>query len=154
MTVLIPAAEESYRRGLRALSDGHRKEAMALFEAAIEIERRRSCARPQARYLSYYGLCLAVELNELHEALRYCREAATLESFNPDIRCNLGRVLLRAGRRREAHRCFMRGLRLESDHAPTLRALSIMGIRRRPILPFLARENPINVFLGRLRKAG
>jgi tetratricopeptide (TPR) repeat protein len=151
--VLIHPAEESYHKGLKALSVGRRKEALALFEAAIEIERRRGSGRPQARYLSYYGLCLAVERNEIHEALRYCREALTLESFNPDIRCNLGRVLLRAGRRREAYACFLRGLRLESGHAGTVRALRLMGIRRRPVIPFLARQNPINVFLGRLSRA-
>jgi tetratricopeptide (TPR) repeat protein len=149
--VLIPAAEESYNQGLQSLSSGRRKEALAHFEAAIEIARRRSPARPQSRYLSYYGLCLALERNEVHEALRYCREAMTLESFNPDIRCNLGRVLLRAGRRREAYKCFVGGLQMESGHLAIIRSLKFMGRRRRPIVPFLARGNPINVFLGRLR---
>ena len=133
------------------MQEGRRREAMALFEAAIEIQRRQSHARPQSRYLSFYGLCLALERNEIHEALRYCREAVTLEGYNPDIRCNLGRVLLRAGRRREAYRAFMDSLKLESSHEATLRALRVMGIRRQPILPFLARANPINIFLGRLR---
>ena len=151
--MLIPSAEESYRAGFRALVAGDRRMALALFEAAIEIERHRGPERPQARYLSYYGLCLALERNEMHEALRYCREAVTLESFNPDIRGNLGRVLLRAGRRREAHSCFQRTLRLASDHRASLVALKVMGRRRRPFLPFLGRANPINVFLGRMRQA-
>jgi tetratricopeptide (TPR) repeat protein len=150
--VLIPSAEESYAKGLKALSMGHRTEAMAMFEAAIEIERRRSPARPQSRYLSFYGLCLALERNEIHEALRYCREAVTIENFNPDIRCNLGRVLLRAGRRREAYQCFVRGLQLDSDHESSLRSLRFMGVRQRPLLPFLDRGNPVNVLLGRLRR--
>lgn len=148
---MIPAAEHSYNQGLRALSAGRRKEALALFEGAIEIERKVSRSRPQPRYLSYYGLCLAIERNEVHEGLRYCREAVTLESYNPDLRCNLGHVLLRAGRRREAYRCFVRGLRLENSHPGTVRALRRMGRRRRPFVPFLARHNPINVLLGRLR---
>ena len=152
--MLIPAAEHSYKQGLEAMSKGRRKQAMALFEAAIEIERRFSRARPQPRYLSYYGLCLALERNQIGEALRYCREAVTLESFNPDIRCNLGRVLLRAGRRREAYRCLVRGLNLETDHRATTSALRVMGVRKLPVLPFLGRGNPINVFLGRIRKAG
>jgi predicted Zn-dependent protease len=149
--MLTQTAEDSYRQGMHALSGGRRKVALALFEAAIEIERRMTRARPQPRYLSYYGLCLALERNETHEALRYCREAVTLESYNPDIRCNLGRVLLRVGRRREAHRCFLRGLNLERSHTQTIRALREMGRRRRPLVPFLLRTNPINIFLGRLR---
>ncbi len=151
--MLVPSAEESYVRGLRALSGGRGKEAMALFEAAIRIAWRGRGSRPQARYLSYYGLCLALVWNDNREGLRYCREAVTLESYNPDIRCNLGRVLLHAGRRSEAYRCFVRGL-AGGDH-PTIRsALRSMGIRSRPALPFLARSNPLNLFLGRLRAGG
>jgi len=148
--LLIPSAEDSYWKVLHALTGGRRKEAMARFEAAIEIERRARPARPQSRYLSYYGLCLALEQGEVREALRYCREAVTIESFDPDLRCNLGRVLLRAGRRREAYRSFMRSLRLEPKHAASVHSLKRMGYRRRPAVPFLARSNPINVFLGRL----
>ncbi len=152
--MLVPAAEQSYVRGLRALSGGRGKEAMALFEAAIRIAWRGRGSLMQARYLSYYGLCLALVANENREGLRCCREAVTLESYNPDIRCNLGRVLLHAGRRAEAYRCFARGLALGGDH-PTIRsALRSMGSRSRPALSFLARSNPFNVFLGRLRAGG
>ena len=149
--MLVQSAEDSYAKGLRALSGGRGKEAMALFEAAIRIAWRGRGTPPQARYLSYYGLCLALVANENREGLRCCREAVTLESYNPDIRCNLGRVLLYAGRRAEAYRCFLRGLALGGDH-PTIRsALRSMGIRSRPALPFLPRSNPLNAFLGRLR---
>ena len=151
--MLIPTAEESYKKGLQALTVGRRREAMALFDAAIELARRYGAQRPQPRYLSFYGLCLALETNNVHEALKFCREAALLEGFNPDIRCNLGRVLMRAGRRKEAYRNFARGLRLESGHRGIQRALKMMGIRRRPALPFLSRRNPLNVLLGRLRLA-
>jgi len=151
--LLIQPAEESYEKGLCALGQGKTKTALALLEAAIEIERRRGNGPPQARYLSYYGLCLALVRNEVREGLRYCREAITLESYNSTLRCNLGRVLLRAGRRREAHRCFARGLRLEPGHAATYRELRQMGLRRKPLLPFLARNHPINVFFGRLRQS-
>ena len=108
--MLIQSAEQSYARGLEALSAGRGKEAMARFEAAIRLATRGRGSRPQARYLSYYGLCLALVRNENREGTRFCREAVTLEGYNPDIRCNLGRVLLLAGRRAEAHRCFVHGL--------------------------------------------
>ncbi len=136
-----------------ALSSGGHKEALALFEAAIKLGRGGGTNRPEARYLSYYGLCLALQRSETHEGLRFCREAVTLEGYNPDIRCNLGRVLLSAGRRAEAHRCFIRGLGLQVNHTGTRSALRYMGVRRRRSLPFLSRRNPVNVFLGRLRKS-
>lgn len=144
-------AEDSYRHGLKALHAGRRREAMALFEAAIELERRAGLARPQSRYLSHYGLCVALELNDVREGLRCCREAVGQESYNPDLRSNLGHVLLLAGRRREAYQAFAQGLRLEPTHRGILIQLARMGHRQRPALPFLGRRHPLNVLLGRLR---
>lgn len=149
--MLVPSAEDSYRTGLAALDAGRKREALALFEAAIEIEGRYSRARPQPRYISYYGMCLALDTSSVREGLQLCREAVTLEGYDADLRCNLGRVLLRAGRRREAYRAFLRGLELHAGHGPSLRALKLMGVRRRPLVPFLSRRNPLNVILGRLR---
>jgi tetratricopeptide (TPR) repeat protein len=152
--MLTHSAEDSFQKGLEAFTDGRRKEAMALFEAAIELERRFGQDRPQARYLSYYGVCLGLEKNDLRESLRFCREAVTIEGYNPDIRCNLGRVLLRAGRRKEAYVNFVRGLRVEPRHGQTLKSLKQLGVRRRPVVPFLDRGNPVNVLLGRMRVRG
>jgi tetratricopeptide (TPR) repeat protein len=149
--MLINPAEESYRNGIAALSAGKRKEAMALFEAAIELERRFGSGRPQARYLSCYGLCLVLERNDVHEGLRFCREAVTLEGYNADIRCNLGRALMRAGRLREAHAALAKGLAMAPGHAGIRKALQQMGVRRRPPVPFLTRSHPINRVLGRIR---
>jgi tetratricopeptide (TPR) repeat protein len=149
--MLVHAAEDSFQRGIRALSEGRQREALAMFEAAIELERRLGGGRPQARYLSYYGLCLGMERNEIREGLRFCREAVTLEGYNPDLRCNLGRLLMRAGRRKEAHQAFTRGLSLQPDHGGLKRAIRVMGLRRRPVFPFLGRSHPLNVFLGRIR---
>ena len=149
--MLIPSAEESFARGLNALAAGRRTEALAQFEAAIELERRYATGPPQARYLSYYGLCLALQTSQIHEAMFLCRQAVTIEGYNPDIRCNLGRVLMSAGRRSEAYRCFTHGLRLAPSHGKIRQALKRMGRRRRLVLPFLSRGHPINVLLGRLR---
>ena len=59
--------------------------------------------------------------------------------------------LLLANRRREAYAAFVKGLRLQNDHRGIIQDLKHMGVRRRRILPFLTRDNPVNVFLGRLR---
>ncbi len=149
--MLVQPAEDSFQKGLIALEEGRRREAMALFEAAIELERRREVERPQARYFSYYGLCLSLECNETREALRFCREAVTLEGYNADLRCNLGRVLLAAGRRREAYESLLRGLKLQPGHMMSIRQLKLMGFRKRPPIPFLSRQHPINLLLGRIR---
>jgi Flp pilus assembly protein TadD len=149
--MLVHLAEESFQKGLNAFDAGRGREAMAFFEAAIELERRLGDGPPQARYLSLYGVCLSAVARRRRRGVQFCREALGLEQYNPDMYCNLGRVLLAAGRRKEAHQTLLRGLRIQSDHREIIRALKEMGIRRRPVLPFLARANPLNVLLGRMR---
>ncbi|HMA76397.1 MAG TPA: hypothetical protein VKO43_03710, partial [Candidatus Krumholzibacteriaceae bacterium] len=64
---------------------------------------------------------------------------------------NLGRVLLEDNRKEEARRMFLKAYSMDRADAPAALELSSMGIRRKPVIPFLPRENPLNVFLGKLR---
>jgi tetratricopeptide (TPR) repeat protein len=150
--MLVQAAEESFQQGMRAYEEGRGREAMAFFEAAIALEKRFGSDGPQARYLSHYGLCLGTIMQRRHEGVRYCKEAIELEGYNSDLQCNLGRVLIAAGLRKEAHRAFMRGLQLQPGHKGIVEELKHMGIRRKPALPFLSRDNQLNVLLGRMRR--
>ena len=149
--MLNRTAENSFERGKEALDAGRWREALAFFEAAVAIERRSGASPPQARYLSYYGLCLALAGRQFHNALKLCRESATLEPYNPDVYWNLGRVLLACRRRKEAHVALVQGLRHEPGHPGIRREILRMGWRKRPVLRFLSRSHPINVFLGRRR---
>ena len=149
--MLVRAAEESFDKGMKALIDGRAREALAFFEAAIALEKKFGRAKPQARYLSQYGLCLGTVTSNKREGIKFCREATTLEEYNPDLHWNLGRAYLAARRRREAHQALMRGLSLQPDHRGIASELRRMGVRRKPMLPFLSRDNPLNMFLGRLR---
>lgn len=150
--MLMHAAEERFRRGLEALDHGRPREALALFETALELERRNGTSKPQARYLSFYGLSLAQEAGRVREGIDFCRQAVKSESYNADLALNLGRALLVAGRRREAHEWLLKGLALAPGHQGVIRELSKMGWRRRPPIPFLSRRNPLNVFFGRLTR--
>ena len=149
--MLNRAAEESFDKGMDALQENRWKEAMAFFEAAVALERKFGQGHPQARYLSYFGLCLAISKKQFKEAIRLCKAASEIERFNPDLQWNLGRVHLTAGNRRQAFGALIRGLRQEPQHAGLRREVRRMGIRKRPVVPFLDRQNPINVALGRRR---
>ena len=151
--MLVQVAEDSYKRGCVALEDGRKREALAYFEAAIALEKRFGVARPQARYLSNYGLCLATTRVRVSEAVKYCQAATGIETYDAEMHFNLGRVYLIAKHRRRAYQSLARGLRLQPDHLGIRRELLRMGRRRRPFLPFLARRNALNVFLGRRRSA-
>ena len=148
--MLVQAAETRFARGLEALEAGRGREALALFEAAIELERRFGSRTPQARYLSYYGLCLALEADRHRDGAELCRQAIGLEFYNADLSWNYGRVLIAQGRRKEAYQAFLKGLTVQKSHQGILRELARMGWRKRPIVPFLDRKNPVNVALGRI----
>jgi len=148
--MLHPRAEDSHARGIKALARGRKREALALFETAIEIERHNGAIKPQPRYVSFYGLSLALEKHRLHEGISFCREALTQEFYNPDLCCNLGRLLAMAGKRKEAYAILCKGYRLQPKHPGILALLGELGYRRRPALPFLSRENPLNVLLGKM----
>jgi tetratricopeptide (TPR) repeat protein len=151
--MLVQAAESRFQRGLLALEDGRTLEALALFEAALELEQRLGARTPQARYLSYYGWCLAKDASQTREGAEMCRQAIALEFFNADLFLNYGRVLLLADRRKEAFDAFLKGLSVQRNHQEILRELGRMGWRKRPLLSFLPRGNPINVVLGKLFRA-
>jgi len=152
--MLVQAAEDSFRQGMSAFEEGRGREAMAFFEAAIKLEKRFGAEIPQARYLSQYGLCLGTVMRRKHEGVRYCKEAAQLESYNADIQCNLGRVLLEAGKRKEAYRALVSGLKMDSRHSGIVHTIKEMGVRRRAVLPFISRNNRLNIILGKIRNAG
>jgi len=151
--MLVQAAETRFQRGLIALEAGRHLEALALFEAALELERQLGAHTPQARYLSYYGLCLARDGSHAREGADFCRQAIALEFFNADLFWNYGRVLLLSDRRRDAFAAFVKGLSVQKNHQEIIRELGRMGWRRPPVLSFLPRENPVNVALGKLLRA-
>jgi hypothetical protein len=151
--MLVRVAEESFEKGMEAMDKGQRNEALAFFEAAIALEKKFGTGHPQPRYLSQYGVCLGLLGRRKYEGVRFCREAVAKEGYNPDLLWNLGRALLAANRRGEAHAALTKGLRLQRDHRGIIFELKNMGVRRRPFLPFLGRDNPLNVLIGRLRNS-
>ena len=151
--MLVRVAEESFDKGLTAMDKGHQDEALAFFEAAIALEHKFGAGKPQPRYLSHYGMCLGLLGRRKYEGVRFCREAVAMEGYNPDLLWNLGRALLVANRRGEAHGALIKGLRLQRDHRGIILELKNMGVRRKPFLRILGRNNPVNIFLGRLRSS-
>jgi tetratricopeptide (TPR) repeat protein len=149
--LISKAAEASFARGLEAFrAKGREREALALFEATVTLDSRANGSSGAARYRSYYGLCLGLHGSKLRQGLALCRKAAEEEFYNPEIWRNLGWLEMEAGNRPEAHAAFLRGLRLAPGDAELKQLLTTLGMRRPPMLRFLRRSNPLNVFLGRL----
>jgi tetratricopeptide (TPR) repeat protein len=146
----ILSCEVHFRKGLVALSEERYAEAAEQFKQAIVIERQRSAPRPQMRYVSFYGLAQALADGATPEAIQACERAARLDSYNPDLQLNLGKVYLLAGNTTRALVSFERGLRLAPRHPVLIAAMAKVDRRGRSVLPFIKRSHPLNRWLGKL----
>jgi tetratricopeptide (TPR) repeat protein len=138
---LSPA--ELLRLGSDALRLRNYAAARRYLERALHKERA-------PEHLSLYALALAHQTGNTHAAIALCQEALRKDPKNQEHFLRLGTVYLIAGRRKEAIRIFHLGLRL-GRHQGISRMLQAMGHRQQPVLPFLARGNPLNRYLGKIR---
>jgi hypothetical protein len=99
---------------------------------------------------SYCGLCLAKVRHRFNEAIEYCRISLSHDN-DPDHRANTAMVYLERRDRRRAVKHLYAGLQVEPRHARIHGILARIGARRRPVLRFLSRNHPLNVWLGRWR---
>ncbi len=145
------SAEILYRKGLAALGKNDLVEATNLFRSATLIERERGAVRPRMRYVSYFGLALAQQRGPIPEAVQACERAARYDCWDPELQLNLARVYLMSGRTRRALMALERGRQLDPTHQ-TLRAeLAKVDRRAKPVIPWLSRNNALNVSLGKVR---
>ena len=146
-----PMSESSFCKGLQAVSSGEFLEGLAYFEAAMRLRQRGGATvPPPMKYLSYYGLCLAMAGRRLREAREICENAVEVEFYNPDLYLNLGKVYIKGGDRAKAFGTLVRGLKLNPRHLGLIREIRSLGVRRRPVVRFLPRRHPLNRLLGRL----
>jgi hypothetical protein len=141
----------------------------AAAEAAIEICRRGDWSRgltiladlvkerglsehiPGVAY-SFLGYGIARYQKQVKEGLRLCEHAVRAQFYHPDCHLNLARVHVLAKNRKGAVNAIAQGLALDPRNS-ALRALqSEIGVRKRPVLGFLSRNNPVNRTLGKLRR--
>ena len=151
-SVLLPkhsspdaSAEAALNLGLEHLRRNH----LSLAAEALREALRRSPDHPAT--LSYYGLCLARLETNYAEALRLCKRAAHLDPYDPTLLVNLGKVYRLIGDRGAAYRSLRAAWSLDRRHHPTMLELARMGMRKRPVLPWLSRNHFLNVLLGKLR---
>jgi len=109
--------------------------------------------------LSYCGYLEALVQKNYTNGINTCLKAREIvldkavsgrEFFNPVLYLNLGRVYLAAGNKEEAFESFRTGLIFGNENEELLSELGDLGIRRKPIVSFLPRSNPINKYIGKL----
>jgi tetratricopeptide (TPR) repeat protein len=134
--------EELYAKGMECLKDGDLGKALEFMEQAVSLER-------SSLHCSALGVCLARQKGDFKRAISLCKEAIKKDPKNSGLFLNLGRVHLLANQKKEAIRIFSMGLR-HSENREIIAELNKIGRRRRPIIPFLERSNPLNKMLGKL----
>jgi len=121
-------------------------EALKLLEQALKI----SPEHPV--YLSTMGLCESM-MGDPEKGEKMCRMALQVagRDRDPMLYVNLGRVVLELGQRMKAREYFTKAYRMDNTNAPAALELSRMGVRKKPVIPFLDRNNPLNKYLGKVR---
>jgi tetratricopeptide (TPR) repeat protein len=148
----ILSAENNFREGLVALVEGRPDDASSRFQSAMYEERQQGTHRPQMRYLSYFGLSVAMAKGPSRDAIRACEAAVRNEFYNADLLLNLGKVYLMAGKTTRAMAIFERGLKISPRHKGLRTAAGRADRRRRPPIRWLKRNHPVNHWLGRLSR--
>ena len=102
--------------------------------------------------LSYYGMAVAEVQRHYQHGIVFCEEAVRRMGPNPDLLVNLARAYLAAMNKREAVRALRRALARAGTGDERARVeLAALGLRRRPVLPFLPRGFFLNKYLGLVR---
>ena len=139
-------AEAAFADGLARYEGGDLPGAHAAFGRA----HRQAANDP--RMMSWYGLTLVLVERNSNLGVLYCDLALRLAGPEPELCLNQARVHVALGQRERAVRALTRGLERAPEHAGLLGAQDTLGCRRRPVLPFLSRDNPLNRWLGKQRQ--
>ncbi len=109
--------------------------------------------------LSYYGCLQAIVDRKYRTGVETCKKALTLlkkqssfgeEMLFPVFYLNLGRAYVAAGKKKEALEEFNRGLKFDNRSSEIIQELRALGARKKSLVPFLDRSNPINKYIGLL----
>jgi tetratricopeptide (TPR) repeat protein len=153
-------------------AEPHKKVAHAEIERAVELTRQKRFAEALAVFekqlpqlsthdvtdkrvltnsSSFYGLCVAMVRRHYSEAVQYCNLSLKSQFMEPDHRANIALVYLERNDRASAIENLHAGLRIQPKNARINEILNDIGRRHPPVIRFLSRENPLNVWLGRRR---
>jgi len=132
--------EQIFIKGVNAIKDGNTLLALSIFEKLVSSE-------PTPVINSYYAYCIAKERGLIRNAITLCKEALEKDPENPTIYLNLGRIYILSKDMPEAIKTLREGFSKGKDEFIIVE-LNKLGTRRKPILPFLSRKNPLNKYLG------
>ncbi len=141
-------AEAYFQRGLTLMKEGNYQEASGCFREAVRRDRSQELFEKEAKYLSYYGLCLALGEGKVAEGLNFCRKAIEEDVFQPVFYLHLGKVYLKKGSKRKAIKAFRQGLEFDKNNEQIKSEIEQLGTRKEPFFSSLSRSHPLNKYMG------
>ncbi|WP_243373934.1 tetratricopeptide repeat protein [Geotalea sp. SG265] len=134
--------EKIFTRGLTAFKSDDTLTALVLFEKACQLENNPG-------FFSYLAYCLAKERGQYKKAIALCKESMEKEPDKHAHYLNLGRIYVLMGNKPDAILAFREGL--ARGVCPEIsEQLERLGARKKPVIRFMRRDNPINKFIGLL----
>ena len=142
--------EQLVRQGRDALRQGRYREACeALGEYCGRSMRLERSIPPTI--LAFYGLSVGHAEN-VRDGLEICFQALSADRRNPNAYLCLARLYVLADARKKAIDVLNQGLRVSAGHRGLNTLRRSLGVRQVRAIPFLPRDNAVNVRLGRVMR--
>jgi len=141
--------QEGAQRGIDLCRAGKWKAGMETLGNIAEADRQGT--ELPGLFYSYLGYGIARFERRGKEGLALCQHAIKVQFYEPENYVLLARVYLLRRRRGKAIEALHRALKLNSRHPEAVKLAREIGFRRRTVIPFLSRGNPVNKVLGKLR---
>ncbi len=142
----LPEFDEIFMNGFESFNNKRFIEAIEYFSSGIKIAGKKSANFN--KYLSFIALCQV--LTKDCSGLNTLRELTDQECFDGDLFCNLAIAEFVSKHRRRAFSAIDKGIKIGSDHNGLDVLYEMLDTRRPPTLPFLNRDNPLNIALGKV----
>ena len=149
MTTAQTDLQSAALHGISLCRKGSWKEGMDTLGRIAEADRQGT--ELPGLFYSYLGYGIARYQRKTREGIALCQHAIKVEFYEPENYLNLARVHLLRHNRGKAVDAIQRALKLSPRHPEVLKVIKEIGYRRRPVIPFLSRNNPLNVWLGKMR---
>ena len=134
--------KKQFRKGLTYYKRGELEAAVKELESAFKADRE------NPMYMSYFGVCAARRWGEVGQGLELCTKAIKREFYRPELYVNLSRVYVVANNKKGAITVVRKGLYHDADNDDLHNMLVELGVRKKPVIPFFKRSNPLNHILG------
>ncbi len=102
-------------------------------------------------FFSYFGLGTAALRGRYRESVHFCKKGIELDPTESEGYLCLARVHSYFGSRQLALTAIHAGLKACSTNGDLIALRKEMGTRRRPVIPFLSRDQKLNRVLGKWR---